>query len=125
MSENWQGVDIGVTARLRNGLTLQGGTSTGRKVTDTCALRALVPEQNFSGGGVTNPYCHVVEEYATAATGLATYPIPKVDVQVSVTWQSKPGTDARGKLCGDQRGHRRRDRNRSAGRCREAPPTSR
>jgi len=91
LTENWQGVDVGVTARLRNGLTVQGGTSTGRRLTDTCDLRTMLPEQNFAGGSVTNPYCHIAEPYATAATGLATYPIPKVDVQLSVTWQSKPG----------------------------------
>jgi len=28
MTENWQGVDVNVVARLRNGLTVQGGTST-------------------------------------------------------------------------------------------------
>jgi hypothetical protein len=91
LSQNWHGVDVGVTARMRNGLTVQGGTSTGRRLTDRCALRAALPEQNFSGGSVTNPYCRTVEPYATAATGLATYLLPKVDVQVSVTWQSKPG----------------------------------
>ena len=41
---NWQGVDVSVNARLQNGLTVQGGTSTGRRLTDACAVRALVPE---------------------------------------------------------------------------------
>jgi hypothetical protein len=36
--ENWQGVDASVNARLRSGLTLQGGTSTGRLLQDNCAL---------------------------------------------------------------------------------------
>ena len=44
-TENWQGVDVGVTARLRNGLTVQGGTSTGRRDSDACALKAVLPEQ--------------------------------------------------------------------------------
>ena len=44
-TENWQGVDVGVSARLRNGLTVQGGTSTGRRLSDSCALKAVVPEQ--------------------------------------------------------------------------------
>ena len=30
--ENWQGVDFDVNARLRNGLTVQGGTSSGRRL---------------------------------------------------------------------------------------------
>jgi hypothetical protein len=99
--ENWQGVDVNVVARLRLGLTLQGGTSTGRRLSDACALKAEVPEQgtgptgstntSIAGGSVTNPYCRVVEPYTTEFKGLATYTIPKVDMQVSGTWSSTPG----------------------------------
>jgi len=102
MTHNWQGVDIGINARLRNGLTVQGGTSTGRRLTDACEVRALVPERTSStaivpAGGLlsslTNPYCRVVEPYRTSATGLATYLIPKIEVQTSLTWQSNPGPE--------------------------------
>lgn len=102
MTNNWQGVDIGVNARLRNGITVQGGTSTGRRLTDACAVREVVPERTSStaivpAGGLlsslTNPYCRVVEPYRTSATGLATYTIPKVGIQTSVTWQSNPGPE--------------------------------
>ena len=100
--ENWQGVDVGVVARLRNGLTVQGGTSTGRKLADACALRALVPEQGqgtrgsttsitSNAGSPVNPYCREVEPYLTSIRGLATYTIPKVDLQVSGTWRNDPG----------------------------------
>jgi hypothetical protein len=101
MVNNWQGVDVGVNARL-GGLTVQGGTSTGRRLTDACEVRALVPERSSStaivpAGGLlsslTNPYCRVVEPYRTSATGLATYLVPKVDIQTSVTWQSNPGPE--------------------------------
>ena len=44
-TENWHGVDVNVVARLRNGLTVQGGTSTGRRLSDACALKAALPEQ--------------------------------------------------------------------------------
>jgi hypothetical protein len=99
--ENWQGVDVNVVARLRNGLTVQGGTSTGRRLSDACALKAGVPEQgtgptgtannSIAGGSLTNPYCRVVEPYTTQIRGLATYIIPRVNVQVSGTWSSNPG----------------------------------
>jgi len=100
--ENWQGMDVNLVARLRNGLTVQGGTSTGRRFSDSCALKAALPEQgsgvngantSIAGGSVTNPYCHVVEPYQTQIRGLATYTIPVVDVQFSGTWSSTPGND--------------------------------
>jgi hypothetical protein len=104
--ENWQGVDFGVNARLRNGMTLQAGTSTGRTLQDNCALRALVPEtypwstvtitQSLRGdsvAGLTRPYCRIVEPYMTSFRGLVTYIVPKVDVQLSGTWRSDPGTE--------------------------------
>ena len=50
-TENWQGVDFNVSARLRNGLTVQGGTSTGRRLSDACALKAAVPEQGTGHAG--------------------------------------------------------------------------
>ena len=65
-------------------------------------MRALVPEVTPStaivpAGGLltslTNPYCRVVEPYRTSATGLATYMVPKVGIQASVTWQSNPGPE--------------------------------
>jgi hypothetical protein len=102
MTNNWQGVDVNLNARMKNGLTLQGGTSTGRRLTDACDARAAVPERASStaivaAGGlvssVTNPYCRVVEPYRTSATGLASYAIPKVGVQASLTWQSNPGPE--------------------------------
>ena len=111
--ENWQGVDINVVARLRNGVTVQGGTSTGHWFADACDVRAKLPELGAGPTGaantsivglatavattnnasVTNPYCHIVEPYKTQFKGLATYTIPRVGVQVSGTWQSIPGDD--------------------------------
>ena len=77
-TENWQGVDVSVNARLRNGLTVQGGTSTGRTLQDNCARavgvagnlsagRALTAVQTARGttstARLTNPYCRVVEPF--------------------------------------------------------------
>jgi hypothetical protein len=104
--ENWHGIDTSVNARLRNGLTVQAGTSTGRTLQDNCALRSALPEtypwstitvtQSLRGNstaGLTSPYCRIVEPFLTSFRGLATYTLPKVDVQVSATWRSDPGTD--------------------------------
>jgi hypothetical protein len=107
MRENWHGVDVNVSARLRNGLNVQGGTSSGRRLQDNCDVRAALPETYSwasttavqttrvisSTGGLANPYCRVVEPFLTSFRGLATYTVPKVDVQVSSTWRSDPGPD--------------------------------
>lgn len=105
MSENWHGVDVSVNARLRNGLNVQGGTSTGRRLQDNCAVRAALPETYSwasttavqatrvltSTGGLANPYCRVVEPMRTSFRGLATYIVPKIDVNISGTWRVDPG----------------------------------
>jgi hypothetical protein len=80
-----------VTARARTrwGLTLQGGTTTGRGVRDQCELEANVPEINASG---RTENCRVVEDWLTSLNGLVTYTVPKVDVLVSAILRSQPGT---------------------------------
>jgi hypothetical protein len=83
---HWDGVEINATARPKGGLTFQGGTSTGQSVTDSCAIRTQLPET-----ALLNPYCHVASGFLTQFRGLASYVIPKVDVQISVVFQSKPG----------------------------------
>ena len=107
MTENWQGIDVSVNARLRNGLTVQGGTSTGRRLQDNCDVRAALPETyswasttavqttrvNTSTGALANPWCRVVEPFLTSMRGLATYVVPKIDVNVSGTWRSDPGPE--------------------------------
>jgi hypothetical protein len=80
----WHGVDVQVNARIRGGLNLQGGTSTGRIVNDTCDLNIDNPSQYN---------CHKVYPFLTDIRGLAIYTLPKIDVQVSGTWQSRPGPE--------------------------------
>jgi hypothetical protein len=105
MSENWHGIDVSLNARLRNSLTVQGGTSSGRRSQDNCDVRAALPETyswqstqavqttrvTSSTGALANPWCHVVEPFQTSFRGLATYIVPKIDVNVSATWRSDPG----------------------------------
>jgi len=85
----WDGFDITAQARLKNGVTLQGGTSTGRTVADACESRAVVPEGLT--GGLTNPYCRQVEPFLTTFKGIATYLVPKIDVNIAGTFSSRPG----------------------------------
>ena len=95
----YNGVDINIAARLRNGLQVQGGTSTGQQVIDACEIRAKLPEQVSGGassqGGIAyspvNPYCHDAPGMTTRATAAVTYTIPKIDVQFASTLTSSPG----------------------------------
>ena len=42
--QHWDGFDLSVDARLRNGLLLQGGVSAGKQMTDNCEIVDAVPE---------------------------------------------------------------------------------
>jgi hypothetical protein len=93
----WHGVDINVNARLRNGLTIQGGTSTGRGIRDNCEVVAQLPELLLVGVGAAATWqrpesCRVVEPWLTQVRGLAAYTVPKIDVAISASFQFKPGT---------------------------------
>ncbi|MBI4520850.1 MAG: TonB-dependent receptor [Gemmatimonadetes bacterium] len=89
----WHGVDVNVNARLRNGLIVQGGTSTGRGVRDRCEIVAALPETLFAAGTwQQSDSCNVVETWQTQVRGLAMYTVPRIDVQVSANFQFKPGT---------------------------------
>jgi hypothetical protein len=84
--QRYNGLMINVSARPGNGLTLQGGVNTGATVTDSCEIRALLPET-----AATNPFCHNAPGLVTRASGLAAYTIPRIDVLVSGTMRSDPG----------------------------------
>jgi hypothetical protein len=84
--QRFNGVDITASARPRNGLTVQGGVSWGRSTADSCEIRAKVPET-----APLNPWCHIVTGQLPQYKSVGTYIVPKVDVQTSVTFTSKPG----------------------------------
>ena len=106
---NWlqyfDGFDLNVEMRSHAGFTLAAGTSTGRTVADNCDVRAHLPElstattgtSTFGAGLLTSavtpvsPYCRVVNGFQTQLRGLASYMVPRIDVQLSATFQSKPG----------------------------------
>jgi hypothetical protein len=88
----WDGVDATVNARPREGLFFQGGVSTGRRVEDNCDVVTKVVTVSGTDRQTPNTiYCHREEPMLTFVKGYGSYTIPKVDVQISGTYQTKPG----------------------------------
>jgi hypothetical protein len=85
----WHGVDVTFNARTTWGLTLQGGTVTGRGVRDNCEITAKLPE---TVGSSQVDACHVAESWLTTFRGLASYRLPRVDVLVSAIMRSQAAT---------------------------------
>jgi hypothetical protein len=79
----WHGVDVNVSARLRNGLFISAGTSTGREIENDCATAVKIDSPD-------DRTCNSIEPFQTTVRGLATYTIPKIDVLVSGTIRSQP-----------------------------------
>ena len=79
----WHGVDLTFNARLRQGLTLQLGTTTGRGITDDCALTVLIDSPDPRN-------CRDEDPFETTLRGLASYTVPVIDVLVSATFRSQP-----------------------------------
>jgi len=95
--EHWNGVDVGVNARLANGLFLFGGVSTGKTMLDNCDVAAKVPESLAvagAGGALTSrpvEYCHIESPFLTQVKLNGAYTIPKAGVLLSAAFQSLAG----------------------------------
>jgi hypothetical protein len=89
----WHGLDLTVNARMNNGLTLQGGFSTGAGVRDICDITAALPEIL---GSQQIDSCSVNEVWLWNWRGLANYIVPKIDVQVSAILRSAANTSPGG-----------------------------
>jgi hypothetical protein len=83
--EHWNGVDLIVNARMKQGILLQGGLSTGKTVADSCAIQAALPEIS----PLLGPYCHQETPWLTQFKFLGSYRLPYA-LQVSGTFQSLP-----------------------------------
>jgi hypothetical protein len=99
-TQYWHGVDVVLNARLRNGVSLQVGTTTGRGVLDNCEVVAQVPEM-FNAGLTSTANsldtaqdradsCNVAEKWLTQLRGNAAYTVPGIDVLVSGIFRSQP-----------------------------------
>ena len=89
--QKFNGIDVNVSARPGNGLTVQGGFSGGYSTSDNCEVRDKVPEI-----ALLNPYCHIETSFLPQYKGIATYIVPRIDVAISGTFTSKPGIQVSG-----------------------------
>jgi hypothetical protein len=101
--DHWFGFDIGLNARLPEGIIFQGGLSTGHQTTDYCDVQdpakagndALV-EMLAGSAAVTASSlasCHMQQEWLPQVKFLGSYTVPKIDVQIGASFQSIPGVE--------------------------------
>jgi hypothetical protein len=91
-SDVWSGFDLTVNARPMPGLMIQGGSNTGRRTTDNCEVLAALPEMDFlTGDPLRSPFCRNQQEFQTNVKFVTTYTVPRIDVQVSGTYQDLAG----------------------------------
>jgi len=101
---HWDGFDVSVDARLRNGLFLQGGVSSGKDLYDFCDVVDDVPEALtqvaaaqattaplYVGATVPAGSCRQETPFLTQWKGLASYTLPWYGIRVSGTFQSLYG----------------------------------
>ena len=81
----WHGVEVTANARMRNGLTFQGGTSTGREIEDRCESVVNIDSPNPRN-------CKTVQPFRTSFRGSASYTVPRVDVLVSTIMRFSPSS---------------------------------
>jgi hypothetical protein len=102
---NFSGFDVTVNARLR-AVTIQGGTSSGNVIEDSCGVVKAHPEYYIFGpwggtggfldtflGGLgqwPQQFCHRESGWKTNIKGLASYNVPKLDMLLSGTLRSLP-----------------------------------
>jgi hypothetical protein len=83
-TEHWNGFDVNVNARMRNGVLIQGGVSTGRTTTNNCDIVTKI-------GNPSPLYCQTDSGFLTNFKVLGSYTVPKVAVMLSAALQNIPG----------------------------------
>ena len=76
---------LNVTARPRFGLTMQGGFNYALTNTNSCEVRAALPEV-----GSVDPWCDQ-NTSLLRVTALGSYTVPKIDVLLATTFRSEQG----------------------------------
>ena len=108
-SEVWNGADFSMNMRLRAGIAVQGGVSTGHVVTDLCDIAGKVDNAAAPNDGgrsllalysnlsrMPSPstlYCHVAQPFQTQVKVQVIYPLPWWGMQASAAFQGIPGTE--------------------------------
>ena len=97
--EYWHGIDATTAVRL-SGTVVQGGYSTGRRVTDNCDIVSKVPETSTVAGmgallnitgPLVGPFCRQAEQWQHQFKMFGTYTVPRIAVQLAAAFQSIPG----------------------------------
>jgi len=97
--EHWDGFDLSANVRIKNGILLQGGLSTGKTLIDNCDVLNAAPDGwPVSGSGINSyngvdslqmrPWCHQESAWLMQYKFLGSYPLPVWGLQVSGTFQS-------------------------------------
>lgn len=92
----YNGVDLAMNARLPRGISVQGGMTVGRQVTDRCFVvnspqeQLYVPDPSAAG---TFRSCRVQPPFQPQFKMAAIYPLPWWGLTANATFQSIPGTE--------------------------------
>ena len=95
--DHWFGFDLGLNARLPQGIIFQGGLSTGHQTTDYCDVQDPAKAGNNAliemlGANSLNA-CHMEQNWLPQVKFLGSYTVPKVEVQIGASFQSIPGVE--------------------------------
>ena len=109
-SEVFNSVSVSANARLQNGLIVQAGGGSGRVISDDCGVVAQLPEtlhanaftgnpanpvtntRSFANAARTLERCKQNHGWRSSFQGLVAYTVPKIDVNVSGTFQNLAGS---------------------------------
>jgi hypothetical protein len=97
--DKWFGFDVGLNARLPQGIIFQGGLSTGHQQTDFCDVQDPAKAGNnalvemLATANTSLRSCHMDQKWLPQVKFLGSYTIPKIDVQLGASFQSIPGIE--------------------------------
>ena len=90
-SEVFDGVDIAFSARVGNGVFLNGGVATGRTRFNQCEAYVDNPAKIFGLSGAAFSYCDFTSGLLTQAKMNGSYTLPWQDIQIGGVLQNLPG----------------------------------